>query len=184
MPSISTFPISADQLDPGSLSALLGSALPAGAGVSAVRVTPLGEGQGLLGDLSVVDVDYRGDTELPTSFVVKFPAANPASRATARRAGLYLARTSLLHRARPGSRPLDPSLLGGPLRRRDQRFRARARAGRSPRRRRPARRLLRRAGPGHSHRARRACMHAGGAPRSSSPWLGCPPSQRRSGPPT
>jgi hypothetical protein len=97
-----TFPISADQLDPSALAALLAPATGDGIAIDTVRVSRLGEGQGLLGDVCLAEVDYAGPTRLPSSFVVKFPAANPASRATAQRGGLYLRELRFFTELAPG----------------------------------------------------------------------------------
>jgi hypothetical protein len=96
------FPTSPEQLDPSSLSNLLGPRWLAGTSIDAVRAHPMGDGQGLLGQVCVLDVHYQGPTELPSSFVVKLPATNAASRSTARLGGLYLREFHFFTELAPG----------------------------------------------------------------------------------
>jgi hypothetical protein len=84
-----TFPTSPDELDPVAMTSLLGTDALDGSRIANVRTHPIGAEHGLLGQVCVVEIDYSGTVDLPDSFVAKMPAANPASRATARRGDLY-----------------------------------------------------------------------------------------------
>lgn len=83
------FPCSPDEIDPRSLTDLLGPELLRGCRVRRTEVSTIGDGRGYLAQVARIGVDYDRPCHLPASFVAKFGATAGESRLAASRVGIY-----------------------------------------------------------------------------------------------
>ncbi|MCR9276978.1 MAG: histidine phosphatase family protein [Pseudomonadaceae bacterium] len=82
-------PLSSDELTKSWLQQALASVLD-GAVVAAFKTTVIGVGEGFMGQLARVELEYEGDTaSAPTSIIAKFAAARADTREMARDQNLY-----------------------------------------------------------------------------------------------
>jgi hypothetical protein len=58
--------------------------------LNSINLIPMGEGVGMMSSMSVIELDWKEPTELPTSLVLKLAAENDTNRAVSKQFNLYL----------------------------------------------------------------------------------------------